>query len=71
MPFYSKDASIEKYGKWELRPGDDQQQLADSSLPDLLIQLCKMDESNMSSTSEWLDGVERVIQGDQIVSCMV
>ena len=71
MPFYSKNAVIEKYGQWELRPGDDQQQLADSSFPDLLTRLCKMDESNMDTTWKWLDGVEHVIQEDELVSSML
>ena len=71
MPFYSKNAVIEKYGQWELRPGDDQQQLADSSLPDLLTHLCKMDESDMDTTSKWLDGVEHVIQEYKTVSSML
>ena len=79
LPFYSKDVSFERYGRWEWDPGlqqkcfqcrgrsDCPEELAGTiSFPDILSELDK--GVKYTSMSEWLDAAEAVIQKDPNVS---
>lgn len=78
LPFYCKDVSFERYGRWKLDrslqrkcfwnkdPKDYPWELVDTiRFPDILLEL---DKVKCASMSEWLDIAQVIIQEDSNVS---